>query len=369
MLKSLKIENFRCFKSFELQKLGRINLLVGVNNSGKTSILEALYLLNSTPNGEVLNVFQSIMSARGEYIFNSGREDSDELELDIKHLFYGHEIDSKSVFCISDQNNKALTVSIRESNEFTLKKGNNEFTLEKGNFELIEPLVICVEWAEKESEKFISPLSSRDGLPTRYIRSRIISPHKVLKVEAQYVSSNSLNTEEMIDLFDRFVLTPEEELVIEALKAIEPKIERIASVGTKVSSARSGFRVKFANSTKPVPIGSMGDGMWRILGLALAIANAKDGVLLVDEIDTGLHFTAMTDMWKMIWETAKRLNVQVFATTHSSDCWQSLAEIINEDHHSEDGITLHRIEKDTPCSIIFNERQIAIAAERHIEVR
>jgi predicted ATP-dependent endonuclease of OLD family len=77
----------------------------------------------------------------------------------------------------------------------------------------------------------------------------------------------------------------------------------------------------------------------------------------------------MTDMWKMIWETAKRLNVQVFATTHSSDCWQSLAEIINEDHHSEDGITIHRIEKDTPCSIIFNEKQIAIAAKRNLEVR
>jgi AAA15 family ATPase/GTPase len=58
-----------------------------------------------------------------------------------------------------------------------------------------------------------------------------------------------------------------------------------------------------------------------MLGLALAIVNAKNGVLLVDEIDTGLHYTVMSDMWKMIWKTAKRLNVQVFATTNSNDCW------------------------------------------------
>ena len=109
--------------------------------------------------------------------------------------------------------------------------------------------------------------------------------------------------------------------------------------------------------------------MWRILGLTLAIVNAKDGVLLVDEIDTGLHFSVMSDMWKLIWETAKRLNVQVFATTHSSDCWTSLATIANAEQPSEDGITMQRIERGKPTSVVFTERQIAIAAERGIEVR
>jgi AAA15 family ATPase/GTPase len=113
----------------------------------------------------------------------------------------------------------------------------------------------------------------------------------------------------------------------------------------------------------------MGDGVWRILGLALAIVNAKDGVLLVDEIDTGLHFTAMSDMWKMLWKTSKRLNVQIFATTHSDDCWKRLANIANAENPSEDGITIHRIEKDKIKSIIFTEDEIGIAAEEGIEVR
>jgi hypothetical protein len=77
----------------------------------------------------------------------------------------------------------------------------------------------------------------------------------------------------------------------------------------------------------------------------------------------------MSDMWKMLWETAKRLNVQIFATTHSNDCWKSLADIANAENPSEDGIMIHRVEKGKTHSIVFTEDEIAIAAEEGIEVR
>jgi AAA15 family ATPase/GTPase len=127
--------------------------------------------------------------------------------------------------------------------------------------------------------------------------------------------------------------------------------------------------VRLSDRDRPVPIGSLGDGIWRMLGLALAIVNTRDGFLFIDEIDTGLHYTAMADMWKLVWETAKRLNVQVFATTHSSDCWRSLATIASEEDAAEDGIRIHRIERDNPQSIVFSEKEIAIAATQDIEVR
>ncbi|MHC5728249.1 MAG: AAA family ATPase, partial [Nostoc sp.] len=133
--------------------------------------------------------------------------------------------------------------------------------------------------------------------------------------------------------------------------------------------SRGGFRVLISDSNQRVPIGSMGDGIWRILGLALATVCAKDGYLFVDDIDTGLHFTAMSDMWKLIWETAKRLNVQVFATTHNNDCWTSLASIAEQEDVTEDGIRIHRIEKGKETSIVFIEPEIVIAAEENIEVR
>lgn len=103
MLKSLKIENFRRFESFEIKDLGRINLLVGANNSGKTSILEAIELLCSRADLEPL--YRSA-EARGEYLWNASKPkvglvvSSEELEMDIRHFFYGRSLQLDSQLSI-----------------------------------------------------------------------------------------------------------------------------------------------------------------------------------------------------------------------------------------------------------------------------
>lgn len=356
MLRTLRIENFRCFKTFELQQLGKVNLLVGTNNSGKTSILEAVQILTSQANLESL---REVMNGRGEYVINDERGIS--RELDIRHLFYGHEIDIGSEFSIFGSNHKdeeKITISVEHTGQLSL-------------FEDLRDFVLVIEWLGQEKENVKLPLSSKEGLPLDYVR-RVRRDSKNPAARTQFVTSSSLTSEKMIELFDQVVLTPEEALVTEALQTIERSIERIASVGSeksRYSGSRSGFVVRLANGDQRIPIGSMGDGIWRMLGLTLAIVNARNGVLLVDEIDTGLHFSAMSDMWKLIWKTANRLNVQVFATTHNSDCWTSLAAIASTESPSEEGITIQRIEKGKPSSIVFTERQVVIAAERGIEVR
>lgn len=355
MLKSVRIENFRCFKTFELQQLGRVNLLVGMNNSGKTSILEAIYLLLSQAPLEAL---QRITLSRGEYIWTTENRGQ---EIDIRHLFCEHEIKIGSRFSIFGSEpdvEEELTVSIQ--------KNENNDGIEEGLFE------INIIRFGRENEEIGIPLSMHTGISTGLFRIKLGSENVKQKQRVQYIATSSLSTKETMSLFDQIVLTPEEELVVQAMKIIEPHIERIASVGSgQYISLQTpgGLVLRLSNSNERIPLGSMGDGVRRMLGLALTIVNAKDGVLLVDEIDTGLHFTAMSDMWRMIWETAKRLNVQVFATTHSSDCWTSLAAIANVENPSEEGITIQRIEKDKPTSVVFTERQIAIAAERGIEVR
>ncbi|MDJ0797434.1 MAG: AAA family ATPase [Calothrix sp. MO_167.B12] len=124
MFKSIKIENFRCFQSFELQQLGRVNLLVGKNNSGKTSILEAIQILSSQNN---LQPLADIMINRGEYIWDdNGRG---KRELDIRHLFYGHEIEGDSKFYISGINNEIeenMLISIEKNPSFDRQNHSDE---------------------------------------------------------------------------------------------------------------------------------------------------------------------------------------------------------------------------------------------------
>ncbi len=109
--------------------------------------------------------------------------------------------------------------------------------------------------------------------------------------------------------------------------------------------------------------------MWRIMAMAIAITQCKGGMLLVDEIDTGLHHTVMSDMWKLIFGAAKELDVQVFATTHSFDCIQSLANVCLADAGTTNHVTLQRIEMGKLRAIPYSESEIKIAAERNIEVR
>jgi len=385
MLRTVKIDKFRGFPSFELQNLGRLNLLVGTNNSGKTSILEAIQLLCSRSNLEPLI---ETMRKRGEY-FVAEDIRRPRRELDIRHLFYNHEIEPGSQFSVSGVNaniSESFTASIKLKNSrrdgLHIDAGDQLTIFENEDFDgRLDDRVLefTTKWMYGENEEIWErPLSINGGLDDEYIRRfRAIGIAKKNQIKTQFINSSALTAQKMIELFEEIVLTPEENLLQEALQIVDPNIERIASVSSKNMrlesrlrlESRDGFVVRLRGKEQRVPIGSMGDGIWRMLGLALATVGAADGVLFVDEIDTGLHFSTMSDMWRLIWGAAKRLNVQVFATTHSSDCWTSLASLASQEDTEENGITIQRIERDKSTSIVFNEREIVIAANRGIEVR
>jgi AAA15 family ATPase/GTPase len=371
MLKSLIIENFRCFPHFELSNLGRVNLLVGKNNSGKSSLLEALQFLSSQDN---VDEFGNIMKRRGEYL-----TDTNIKEFDCRHLFYGHNFDIDSVFSIKGEDIRGKLTKLSVSFDFLSTVQINLF--EGEDKVLSEDLSLIVEWLTDNPSKWVIPITLNGGLnldklSMLYGRQKIVKEQRNYEVKSLFIPPISLSTDQTIELFDQVVLTSNEDLVLRSIQSIEPEIQRIASVSSRLSRlsrlnmlSRSGFKIKLKNCEKPVPIGSMGDGIWRILGLALSIVNVKNGILLVDEIDTGLHYTAMDDMWKMIWQTANDLNVQVFATTHSNDCWKSLAELASNLDGDSDGIAIHRIEKERNHSISYSEEEMIAALEENYEVR
>jgi predicted ATPase len=371
MLNSLSIEGFRCFESFRLRNLGRINLLVGRNNSGKTSVLEAIQLLTSdTP----LKALRDSLLSRGEYMLSEERgRRRDPRDLDIKHLFAGHTLCEGSSFSLSAetaQGTNKIAMKIEET-DWPAKQDHPLYPSVNGDSEDLPGILLSIRLGNNPDEVLKIPLSSEYGLPITYV-DRLRKDPKNLEYRTRFVPSSSLTRENMIELFDEVVLQPEEAFIIEALQAIEPNIERIAAFGVDnfpARATRGGFVVRLKGNEQRIPIGSMGDGIWRMLGLTLAIVNARNGYLLIDEIDTGLHFTAMANLWNLLWHASNRLNVQVFATTHSSDCWKSLETISDQSLPTDNSVTIHRIERNAAESIVFTKNQISIAAENDIEVR
>jgi AAA15 family ATPase/GTPase len=106
---------------------------------------------------------------------------------------------------------------------------------------------------------------------------------------------------------------------------IEPRVEGVALVEDLYSRSRGDERiplVRMAGVKEPLPLKSMGDGMTRLFHIIVALVNAQNGILLIDEFENGLHWSIQPLVWDVVFRVAERLNVQVFATTHSRDCIQ-----------------------------------------------
>jgi hypothetical protein len=374
MIHTLDIAGYRCFPDFHMENLARVNLLVGTNNSGKTSVLEATSLLASNADPDVL---WTLLQRRGERIAEEGDRSGTVFSnsLDISHLFSGHLLKPNMTFKLDATNEtpaKWVQFRVVDRPRDRILPSDQEplFNPTASGYALATPLAVEVT-TSVNADPVVYALSRRGGLSREVLfdplipRSPPASPSPV-----RYISTESLTSNEIATYWEKIVLTKEEERVVEALQLIEPAIERIAVIGgITASAARGGIKLKVRGLESPVPAGSMGDGIWRMLAMAIAVIRSENGYLFVDEIDTGLHYSVMRDMWKMVATTAGRLNVQVFATTHSSDCVNSLAAICRRDSNANTDASLQRVERGNDRAIAFTEREIIIAAERGIEAR
>ena len=377
-IQTVVINDFRGFSQFKIGGMGRLTLLVGTNNSGKTTVLEALVILLA---GGDASAVWSILSRRGEDFVVVERDSNASMpssrQVDIRRLFRGHEIEAGRSFSLSAETDSgplklSAEVGVPRPVQPTL------FDAEPPPADSVEEflplLTLSLTW-EPPGRPVVMPISRRGGISLDSIR-RWGRQGPAESMPVRYVTAGSLTAEIVTSLLEDIILTPEEDLVTKAIRFIEPDIERIAPAGgersragLRYASARGGVMVKLKDVKSRVPIGSMGDGIWRMLGLALSVVQSAGGLLLVDEIDTGLHHTVMKDLWRFLYDCAKEFDVQIVATTHSRDCFQSLAVICREDVGKGSDVTIHRIERGHGETVAYTEQEIVAAADFDMEVR
>ena len=210
--------------------------------------------------------------------------------------------------------------------------------------------------------------SGPNGIP---IESHIFTENKELKVDQPEIavpfrattlhSSNISNRDDAIRLAT-LRKQKSDHLLLEALQVIEPKLQSIednSASGTPLIWGDIGL-------SELIPLAVMGEAMNRIARIVLAITSAPDGVVLVDEIENGIHHSVLPEVWRVIYKVAKQLNSQVFATTHSRECVRAAHEAL-----VEDDFRLHRLEAnddDNRC-VTYDPESIASAIKFNFEVR
>jgi len=349
--------------------LGQVNLLVGKNNTGKSSVLEALYLLKT---GGDPSALWRVMTRRGEQLPPEVRVPQG--ELDLCHVFHGHEIKPDSTISIATSNQspeqaiqfKAIPAR-REDNPTLFAQMPAEFERTTS-----ARLAISITGSPNPLVPLV-PLSPRYGLrPEMFqtLNNMAVNAPRIDATSPQLVTTESWSMPELMQGWNTISLTPYDKRVVSALKHLDPTINAIAvSLLPQFYGGyqRGGFKIGKDGKEQPELIGSMGEGTWRMFAIAVALSRAKDNLLLIDEIDTGFHHTVMAEMWRFLFATAKDLNVQVFATTHSHDCVHALSVICRADVMSGSEVTIQRIETGKSKAVAYTEAEIKAIAENNIE--
>ncbi len=356
MIRTLKLESYRGFEAYRLRELGTVNLLVGPNNCGKTSVLEAVQLLVSQGDPRVL-----VESARRRSESHSGEDRARVVRYPLRHHFHGHTLEPGVSLAVSSRDGFGR-VRIRIV-EGELGETADIFTG--------QPLALSIR-AGGDEDPIRFPLTENGSLDWSARAVRHAASMRSTKPPVQFVTAESLHTREMAGSWNRVIREGRELEVVETMRILQKDLQSIHFLtGDSAGSGGGlgGVLLGFRDGRPRIPIGSHGDGMRRLLALSLSLVRTAGGFLLIDEIDTGLHWTIMEEMWNLVIDAAVAASIQVFATTHSLDCIVGLAALLRKKPNLGEAVSVHKIERQLDQSVSFGAEDIVTAADLSIELR
>jgi predicted ATPase len=362
-LPNFGVRGFRAFGDLQIGELGRVNLFVGLNNAGKTSLLEAIHLYAGGANPQRI---RELLVAREEITStDKARVELQALDAALGRLFHAGGESQATVLTVGPLDDADRVVSVQRGWATTRESGDSDST----RFSPSE--------ADDLSSDHEPAIELRRGLSNvRVIADRHLLGWITARTSlpflypSLFIPAGGISTENVASYWDRVALTDEEDLATAALRILAPGVERISVVGDADGPHERRVMVRVKGQATPVPLRTMGDGMNRLLGIVLALAVARDGILLIDEIENGLHYSVQADVWRAILRAAESLNVQVFATTHSWDCIRAFAAATSDSGRGDE--MLYRLDwriAGRVRAVRYTAAEIVIAAEQQIEVR
>ena len=347
MLEKLEIRNYRIFRELKIDQLRRVNLIAGSNNSGKTSLLETIFLLAGAGNAQLLlnlNVVRAEPNsvALGDTVW--------------RHIFsnldVSRRIQIKGYRSLHDQLVLEISAGGRQQTTELPKSFADEISMT--NLPEIPSLRIQYR-----------------GPKGKQVKSSLLSVGTEVKIEqpttepsfgAVILTSRSANIHEDSMRLAKLRQQKRDHLLLEALQVIEPNLRSIE----ENSSSGSPMIWGDIGLSELVPLAVMGEGMSRLARLVLGISAAPNGVVLIDEVENGIHHSVLPKVWRVIDTAARQLSAQIFATTHSLECVRAAHESLGEDD-----FRLHRLEANDEGNrcVTYDPESIGSAIKFNFEVR
>ena len=348
MFKSIKIKNLRAITELEIDNLGQVNLLVGQNNCGKTTVLEALFLLIGATNPHLPI---SVNSFRGLNIFH------DELW---PTFFHNMNIDNPiniSGETTDKQGTRSLEIQARRKERSIFSGATDEVKASTGDSNI--PFI--TDGLELISTNSLEP--GEQHLSAVFQNGKGIGTEGAQECPTKGIFLHSTLQSDWRGRFGSLQRRKQEDQVVTLLKEIDPAITSLVLNEMGLIEADIGLADR-------IPVNLMGGGIVKFLSVALAMLDAQDGIVLIDEIENGLRHSAQETLWKAVLTWAEKLNVQVFATTHSYECIRAF-EKASRDNLFSLNAKLCRIERDKEKirSVEISTNDLEVMLENMWEMR
>lgn len=365
-LPDLSISRFCGIRDLTISRLGRVNLIVGMNGAGKTTVLDAVRVFADRGSQGAIG---SILRRRDE-LYEFKDSDGDLVSgINWEALFWQRRLSDNVPIRIGPTDPaRQLELTVRAPDSRELK----DLAFGAASDEI---WTLVAKYQGEERTDLLVPVMVPPDINitpavgirrSRKNRSGELSP---ALVKCQSIGPGLLTNSQARELWGTMVLTDEETMAVDALNLMYGgEVERAGMAGGENFTVGRPV-VRLAGSEHRVPLKSLGDGAIRLFGFALGLANSHNGFLVIDEVENGIHRTLQPSFWEMVLAAAHENNIQVFATTHGWDAVEGFATAVARDGNS-DGV-LVRIERDgdDTHAIEYSGNDLLVAAERGIEVR
>jgi hypothetical protein len=355
--RSIRIEHFRGFSTLNVSGLRQFSLLTGKNNVGKTAVLEGLFLhagaLVAADLPLRLDLFRG-MEPVARFSMATSPWDS---------LFYRYDVSHPVRLSAdtSEQHNWSVTLTRLPPEQLPRKVDELPAAAETSSVDSPGSPVGAIRVEERfgNSRRRATQVMTRNG----FIQQAEVFPTR--KIVA-YFSGAARTANDDVQRFSDLQVENREEEVVQAIKVIEPRIRKI-DISLAAGQPRLHADIGLGRS---LPLNLLGEGTARVMSFILAIRAAGErGVVLIDEFENGIHYSALAPVWRTLASDAARSGVQIVATTHSDECVRAAQEGLGSLGISD--FALFRLERrDEEIHVVdYDAELLRLAAEQDLEVR
>jgi hypothetical protein len=360
MAKSIRIRNFRGFRSAEVEDCRRINVIVGQNGSGKTALLEAIFFaigssaeiamrtrqwrgLDTT--GAFGSASQIDQSLWGDLFYNFDKNAKLSINLDGDR---GHERQLKIGFL--PQRDVMVPLRTRPGRE-----GRDLPTLET----VVETAGLSFDWKGPYKEHTVSVARLQDGKLT------FTSPSDAPIKGAFFVATHPVMMMETVARFSELSVKGQARAAVEAFRLAFPVVQ---DVSIEVAAGNPMLFATVQDQRQKIPLNILSAGMARMSALLFAIPGLREGILLIDEVENGFYYKKLPDLWRALHTFCTEYEVQLFASTHSAECLDAASQIAKQ--HAGDFSLIRAEVGKSGCTLKqFTDSEFTAAVDADLEVR